>query len=155
MREAKNALAVEGALVGLRRFPPDAEGTVRWVNHMSIHPRPNAYELRPLSSAPGGRCRDREPHRAEQRRERTTPSDRCPARRPRTTITAVTRTNEPFSTITAVGGSGDGAPPTRIAVSPGVPWPKCGSGPVPARKARLRGHSGAVLPRNESHPPFC
>ncbi len=43
VREAKSALAVEGALVGLRRFPPDAEGAVRWVNHMSIHPRPNAY----------------------------------------------------------------------------------------------------------------
>ncbi len=43
MREAKNALAVEGALVSLRRFPPDAEGALRSVNPMSIHPRPNAY----------------------------------------------------------------------------------------------------------------
>ncbi len=43
MREAKNALAVEGALVGLGRFPPDAEGAVRWVNPMSIPPRPNGY----------------------------------------------------------------------------------------------------------------
>ena len=41
--EAKNALAVEGALVGLHRFPPNAKGAVRWVSHMSIHPRPNAY----------------------------------------------------------------------------------------------------------------
>lgn len=31
IRDAKNALAVEGVLVGLRRFPPDAEGAVRWV----------------------------------------------------------------------------------------------------------------------------
>ncbi len=51
--EAKNALAVEGALVGLHRFPPDAEGAVRWVNHMSIHPRPNGYESRGNPRGPG------------------------------------------------------------------------------------------------------
>ncbi len=43
IRDAMNALPVEGAAVALRRFSPDADGAAGWVNHMSIHPRPNAY----------------------------------------------------------------------------------------------------------------
>ncbi len=43
IRDAKNALAVEGALVALRRFSPDADGAVGWIHLMSIPPPPNAY----------------------------------------------------------------------------------------------------------------
>lgn len=44
IREAKNAMAVEGVPVGLRRFSQDDDGEAGWVNPISIHPRPNGYE---------------------------------------------------------------------------------------------------------------
>ena len=43
IREAKNALAVEGELVGLRRFAPDADGAPGWDKPVSIPSGPNGY----------------------------------------------------------------------------------------------------------------
>ena len=47
IREAKNALAVEGTLVGLRRFSPDADDATGSVNPIFIPPPPNAYPRTP------------------------------------------------------------------------------------------------------------